>query len=197
MGGVAENEGFFASDEAGLVRKCRFQTGRGDIFKRLVDGMAKTKEKAPETAPEQEKAESPKADKPAKGNGPLLPLLTVLLAIVGVAELALWGYYGLGVVQDMSAARQREAERQARAEELAARGPVASSTYGPGLKVENGRVTWRWEDDLPTVSAPVEDGMETPFREDGLRLSRLPVHKIPYLLADQGAEPPAGGQDTV
>ncbi len=153
----------------------------------LVTDMAKKEKQKVETEPKPEPKKPPKV--PKDGN-PLLKILTILLILVGVGELALVGYYGFGVFQSNRAMRQYEAEQEALREEQLSRGTTAGSSFGPTLKVENGTVTWRREDDRPTggTAAPSE-GTPVSSQNDGeQQLARISVPIIPYLLADMGED---------
>ena len=152
--------------------------------------MAKKKKKNEQPAepePEQEQRELPKLP---KERNPLLTVLTILLVLAGVGELALWGYFGFASFQASSALRRYEAEQQAAAEERAAQGIVSGSAYGPSLKVENGQVTWRLEEDEdidPTAggtASPAQNGGGQTTPSTGL--IRFP--KVPYALAEQDTE---------
>lgn len=122
-----------------------------------------------------------KNQKQKKGNGPLLPILTVLLVLVGLCEAALWGYFAFASFQANRALRQYEAEQSG--QEQAARAAGASA-YGPRMKVENGQITWRLEDDIdPTAggtAAPAQNGGGQAASSAG----RIAFPKIPYALAE-------------
>lgn len=91
--------------------------------------MAKKKKEEQPAEPEQKQRELPKVP---KERNPLLTILTLLLVVVGIGELALWGYFGFSTVQVNRARRQYEAEQKAAAEERASRGTAYASAYGPG-----------------------------------------------------------------
>lgn len=162
--------------------------------------MAKKKKQAPEPEQKLEQKELPKV--PKEGN-PLLTILTILLVLVGLGELGLWGYYGFGVFRDTRALRQYEEEQQALAEDRKSGGTAAGGSFGPTLKVENGSVTWRREEDRPIGGGgtlPQEEAASlAQGGDDGTRLARISMPKIPYLLADMGedtqAQPPAQGTE--
>lgn len=148
----------------------------------------------PEQEQEQEQRELPKLP---KERNPLLTVLTILLVLTGVGELALWGYFGFASVQANRALRRYEAERQAAAEERAAQGIVYSSAYGPSLKVENGQVTWRLEDEdiLPAAGGTAADtaASQGGGEQAGTASPRLQIPKIPYALAEQDSQLSAQG----
>ena len=141
--------------------------------------MAKQKKNDPPAEPKQ--VDSPKL--PKQGS-PLLTILVILLVLVGVGEAALWGYWGFGTYRANQALKLQEKQREAE-EEQTGGGVAAGSALGPGLKVENGVVTWQWEDELdggaglPALSAG--------FTQSGgeKRLSGLWVPEINYVLAEQ------------
>ena len=58
--------------------------------------MAKKKKEEQPAEPEQKQRELPKVP---KERNPLLTILTLLLVVVGIGELALWGYFGFSTVQ--------------------------------------------------------------------------------------------------
>lgn len=135
-------------------------------------------EQAPEQAPE---AKPTEPEKPPKEKRRLvLPVLIVLLIIIGISEVIFWSLMGINSYR-IDRARQRYEERLAAAEaEREAQGIIGASAYGPGFKVENGTVTWRWEDEIPT---PEAGSIQSTSGEK--RLSRLYVPQINYALADQ------------
>ena len=151
--------------------------------------MAKKKKNEQPAEPKPELRQLPELP---KERNPLLALLTVLLVLVGVSELAVWGWFGFSAFQSSRAQRQYEAEQRAAAEERAAQGIVSGSAYGPRLKVENGQVTWRLEDEdqLPagggtSSGAAVSQGGGA---QAGQSQSRIYIPKIPYALAEQKTE---------
>lgn len=147
--------------------------------------MAKKKKNEQPAEPEQEEKKPPKAP---KERNPFLTLLTVLLVLAGVGELALWGYFGFASFQANRALRQYEAEQQAAAEERAAQGIVYGSAYGPSLKVENGQVTWRREEDENIDPTAGGASAETAASQGGggqTGQSRIYIPRIPYALAEQ------------
>ena len=129
-----------------------------------------------------------KKQKPARKGNPLLVILTVLLVLAGVGELALWGYFGVATVRSNLALRQYESQQRALEEERAARGIVGGSSYGPNLKVENGTVTWQREDWISAGNSQSSGGPSPAPEEKPKRLSRLYVPRIAYVLADMGTE---------
>lgn len=138
-------------------------------------------EQIPEQAPEAKPTEPEKP--PKEKRRLLLPVLTALLILVGISEVIFWSLMGINSYR-VSRARQQYEERLAAAEaEREAQGITGASAYGPGLKVENGTVTWRWEDEIP---AP-ESGEAGPAQSTSgeKRLSQLYVPQIDYVLADQ------------
>ena len=167
----------------------------------------KKNEQPAEPEPEQEQRELPKLP---KERNPLLTVLTILLVLAGVGELALWGYFGFASFQASSALRRYEAEQQAAAEERAAQGIVSGSAYGPSLKVENGQVTWRLEEDEDIDPTAGGTAAHTAASQGGggqtdTASPRLSIPKIPYALAEreqdsrasaQGAAPLGDGTST-
>lgn len=132
--------------------------------------------------------------KPPKEGNPLLAFLTVLLILTGISEVGLWGLFGFNTYQSSRAQRQLEERQKALAEELAAVGALGSSTYGPSIRVENGTITWRREDE-PSGSGSLS-GENLSSRQEGQKqLSSLSVPIIPYTLAemDKGAQPSPEG----
>lgn len=164
--------------------------------------MAKAKEKtetaAAETAAAKPAApaddiaaleeEAMKKQKSSGGAGPLRVILTILLVLVGIGEVALWGYFGVGTVRNNIALRQYEARQRALEEERAARGTVGGSSYGPNLKVENGTVTWQREDWISAGTSQSAGGPAPVQEERPKRLSRLYVPRINYALAEMDTE---------
>lgn len=150
--------------------------------------MAKKKKDEQPAEPAPERREPPKLP---KERNPLLTVLTILLVLVGVGELALWGYFGFSTFQANRALRQYEAEQEAAAEERASRGITAGSSYSARLKVENGQVTWRREDALPAGGGTASG---TTMSQDGggtqadQSQSRISVPNIPYALAKPETE---------
>lgn len=163
--------------------------------------MAKKKKDEQPAEPAQEQKKPPKVP---KERSPLLTVLTVLLVVLGVGELALWGCFGFSSFQANRALRQYEAAQKAAAEERAAQGITAGSAYGPRLKVENGQVTWRLEDEdrlsLGGGTTPGTTTSQNSGAQDSQSQYRIYIPKIPYALAEQdtGTQPPAqnaGSQD--
>lgn len=160
--------------------------------------MAKKKkdEQPVEPAPAPERKEPPKLP---KERNPLLTVLTILLVLVGVGELALWGYFGFSTFRANRALRQYEAEQQAAAEERASRGLTAGSSYSARLKVENGQVTWRREDDL-SAGGGTTSGSAMSQNGGGAQAdqsqSRISIPNIPYALAKPEPEESPAVQPT-
>lgn len=144
--------------------------------------MAKQKKNDPPAEPKQ--VDSPKL--PKQGS-PLLTILVIFLVLVGVGEVALWGYWGFGTYRANQALKLQGEQREAE-EEQAAEGVSAGSALGPGLKVEHGVVTWqREEEPYGGTGLPAQSIGLTPGSGEK-RLSRLSVPKIHYVLAEQEAE---------
>lgn len=138
-------------------------------------------ENMPEGSPENTPEEAPKD--PNRRNL-LLPVLTILLILVGIGEAIFWGYFGFSAYARSLARERYEQQQKALAEEQASKGIKGGSSYSPNLKVENGTVTWEREKWGYAESSQPANTSTTPRREDGLRLARLPVFTIPYLLAE-------------
>lgn len=139
-------------------------------------------EAPPQAVPEETLRETPKA---SKRGGVLIPLLTVLLILVGIGEALFWGYFGFSTYA-RSLARER-AEQQQKTEEQSSKG-LGGSSYSPNLKVENGTVTWEREKWRYSGSGQPANTAAGPRREDGMRLSRLSVARIPYALAEMDTD---------
>lgn len=138
-------------------------------------------EQIPEQAPEAKPIEPEKP--PKEKRRLLLPVLTALLIIVGISEVIFWSLMGVNSYR-VNRARQQYEERLAAAEaERKAQGIIGASAYGPGFKVENGTVTWRWEDEIPAPESPEAGPAQSTSGEK--RLSQLYVPQIDYVLADQ------------
>ena len=118
----------------------------------MVICMSKKSKKKEEQAPETqeaenqapEKSEVKPAPKPPREAEPLRIFFTVLLILVGAAELALWGYLGFSVYQSIQT--QRTNHTQQGVSQTAGR----AGYIGPGLMLENGAPV-----DLP----PTEDSL--------------------------------------
>ena len=142
-------------------------------------------EQAPEQTPEQVPEEKPaEPEKPPKEKGRLLlPVLTILLVAPGISEAAFWALMGINSYRT-SLAQQQYEQRLAEAEaERKAQGITGASAYGPAFKVENGTVTWRWEDEIPAFGTGGTGSAQGTAGEK--RLSQLYVPEINYVLADQ------------
>lgn len=154
--------------------------------------MAKKKKEEQPAEPEQKQRELPKVP---KERNPLLTILTLLLVVVGIGELALWGYFGFSTVQVNRARRQYEAEQKAAAEERASRGTAYASAYGPRLKVKNGQGTWRIEDEDRLPAGGGTTSGTTASQGGGAQtdpsVRRIYMPKIPYALAQQETDTPA------
>lgn len=128
-----------------------------------------------------------KNQKQKKGNGPLLPILTVLLVLVGLGEAALWGYFAFASFRANRALRQYEAEQSGQEQTVRTAG---ASAYGPRMKVENGQITWRLEEDEDID--PTAGGTASPAQNGGGQTAssggtiRFP--EIRYALAQQETE---------
>lgn len=146
--------------------------------------MAKKKKNEQPAEPEQEEKKPPKAP---KERNPFLTLLTVLLVLAGVGELALWGYFGFASFQANRALRQYEAEQSGQEQTVRTAG---ASAYGPRMKVENGQITWRLEEDEDID--PTAGGTASPAQNGGGQTAssggtiRFP--EIRYALAQQETE---------
>ena len=152
----------------------------------------------PQTAPEEAAKETPaEAPEEAKGedseNAPeeaprqhniLLPVLTVLLILLGIGEAVFWGYFGLSTYAHSLARERYEQQQKALAEDQASKGVKGGSSYSPNMKVENGTVTWEREKRGYADGGQPANTSTILRRADGLRLARLPVFRIPYLLAE-------------
>lgn len=149
----------------------------------LLENPSRTTPENPTWEASEDLSQAPK--KTSKGRGILLPLLTVLLILVGIGEVVFWGYFGFSTYA-RSLARER-AEQQQKAEEQVSRG-LGGSSYSPNLKVENGTVTWEREKWWYSGSGQPANTAAGPRREDGMRLSRLPVARIPYALAEMDTD---------
>ncbi len=138
----------------------------------MVICMSKKSKKKEEQAPEtqeaenqaSEKSEVKPAPKPPREAEPLRIFFTVLLILVGAAELALWGYLGFSVYQSIQT--QRTNHTQQGVSQTAGR----AGYIGPGLMLENGAPV-----DLP----PTEDTQPAEKR-----LASLSVPVLPYALAE-------------
>lgn len=97
------------------------------------------------------------AVKAPQGRGILLPLLTGLLAVVGVGELALGGYIGLGAYRGALAQSAYEAQQAAvQSEAGKAQGPAAYNFASPWHTVVNGEIIWALEDEQPAGGSEAE-----------------------------------------
>lgn len=152
---------------------------------------------APEEAPAGTPAEAPqessedtpeKAPKDPNRSSILLPVLTVLLILIGIGEAIFWGYFGLSAYARSLARERYEQQQKVLAEEQASKGIRGGSSYSPNLRVENGTVTWEREERGYAGSSQPTSTSASPRREDGLRLARLPVFRIPYLLAEMDTD---------
>ena len=138
----------------------------------MVICMSKKSKKKEEQAPETqeaenqapEKSEVKPAPKPPREAEPLRIFFTVLLILVGAAELALWGYLGFAVYQSIQT--QRTNHTQQGVSQTAGR----AGYIGPGLMLENG---------VPVDLPPTED---TQPAEKSLASLSVPV--LPYALAE-------------
>jgi len=156
-------------------------------------------EAAPEPAQEQETAAEPpsepdgeeKPKEPKEKRDLLIPFLTILLILLGVGEAIFWGGFGLSSYRSSLAVKRYEAQQKALEEERVSQGVLGGSAYGPNLKVENGTVTWEREKWISPGSGQTQQTDPIPRREDGLRLSRLTVPRIPYILAQMEEDEPA------
>ena len=154
-------------------------------------------EEAPQETPQEtpgelpQEEERPEESKKTPKERNILPILTVLLVLVGIGEVVFWGYFGFSVYANSLARERYEQQQKALAEERA--GILGGSSYSPNLKVENGTVTWEREKWTYSGSGQPSNTSATPRREDGLRLSRLPVVKIPYTLAEMDETLPYSG----
>lgn len=154
-----------------------------------------TPENPPQESPESTPEESPKAP---KQHNILLPVLTILLILVGIGEAVFWGYFGLSAYARSLERERYEQQQKVLEEEQASKGVKGGSSYSPNLRVENGTVTWEREKWGYAQSSQPTNTSTTLRRKDGLRLARLPVFSIPYLLAETDTEEelpsvPAGG----
>ena len=122
------------------------------------------------------------SEPPKERRSILLPVLTVLLILLGISEAVFWGYFGLSAYA-RSLARERYEQQQKAIEEEQA-GIFGGSSYSPNLKVENGTVIWERENRGYAGNSQAANTSTTPRREDGLRLSRLSVVRVPYTLAE-------------
>ena len=164
----------------------------------LAEPQAAPEETAPETpqegseeSPQEEKTEKTEESKKEPKERNILPILTVLLVLIGIGEVIFWGYFGFSAYAHSLARERYEQQQKVLAEERA--GILGGSSYSPNLKVENGTVTWEREKWGYTGSSQPSNTSTTPRREDGLRLSRLPVVKIPYTLAEMDETIPYSG----
>lgn len=147
-----------------------------------------TPQEAPQELPPESLEETPEdAQKEPRQRNILLPVLTVLLILLGIGEAVFWGYFGLSAYSHSLARERYEQQQKALAEEQASKGIRGGSSYSPNLKVENGTVTWEREKWRYSGSSQPTN-TSTPHREDGLRLSRLPVVRIPYTLAEMDTD---------
>lgn len=152
----------------------------------LEGAPQETPEAPPQDSPESLPEESQK--KPRQSNI-LIPLLTILLVLLGIGEAVFWGYFALSAYSNSLARERYEQQQKALAEEQASKGIRGGSSYSPNLKVENGAVTWereKWA--YAGSSQPANTSAAAPRREDGPRLSRLAVIRVPYLLAKMDTE---------
>jgi len=157
---------------------------------------ASNEELAPSEEPTPSEEPEKQEEKPKEKRELLIPFLTVLLILLGIGEAVFWGGFGLAAYQNKLAAEQYEAQQKALEEERASRGELGGSAYGPNLKVENGTVTWereKWVSPEGTQAGAEETAV--PRREDGLRLSRLSVPRIPYALAQMEDDEPEPAPD--
>lgn len=144
--------------------------------------LEESPQETPESLPEE-------PEKKPKQSNILLPLLTILLVLLGIGEAVFWGYFALSAYSNSLARERYEQQQKALAEEQASKGIRGGSSYSPNLKVENGTVTWEREKWAYTGSGqPANTSAAVPRREDGLRLSRLAVIRVPYLLAQMDTE---------
>lgn len=147
-----------------------------------------------EEAPREGSAETPEEAAAApKRSSILLPVLTVLLILLGIGEAVFWGYFGFSAYVRSLERERYEQQLRVLEEERASRGTIGGSSYSPNLRVENGTVTWEREHWGYTGSGQPANTSTVPRREDGLRLSRLPVVRIPYTLAEMDEDLPETG----
>lgn len=148
-----------------------------------------TSGEAPQESPGETAQEKPEeTPKDPNRRSILLPVLTILLVLVGIGEAIFWGYFGFSAYARSLARERYEQQQKALAEEQVSKGIKGGSSYSPNLKVENGTVTWEREKREYAESSQPTSTSATPRREDGLRLARLPVFKIPYLLAEMDTD---------
>lgn len=175
-----------------------------DSKRKLVADVAKTEEKTAEAAqapaspeetpaPQEQAAPSPEqapakpAPKPPKEGNALISILTVLLVVVGIGELFLLGLFGFRFYQGRLALRQYESSRSGTQTDSAQAASMASYS-GPWLKIENGQVVWRREDDLASgasggTSVEVQIPTQGPDGEKILARPGVPI--IRYRLAEE------------
>lgn len=155
-----------------------------------LSGPQEILEETPQAMPEDPPRESPEdmpqeTPKASQQRSILLPVLTVLLILLGIGEAVFWGYFGFSAYA-RSLARERY-EQQQKAEGQESKG-LGGSSYSPNLKVENGTVTWEREKWVYSGSGRPANTAAGSRREDGMRLSGLPVVKIPYTLAEMDTD---------
>lgn len=151
----------------------------------------------PET-PEQEKNPN-QAKEPEQGKKPELPqekhlllnVLTILLVVVGIGELAALGLCGFHLYRGMLVKQQYEAQL-AEAVSGTAQSASTVSYGGPGLKIENGVVVWQREDELPAggvsgVGATVDTAVGGGQSRD-IVYANLSVPVIHYRLAEDARQ---------
>ena len=157
---------------------------------------AETPQEAAAEAPQEQPAEetpqkTPEA--PKERRSILLPVLTVLLILLGISEAIFWGYFGFSTYARSLARERYEQQQKALEDEQASKGVTGGSSYSPNMKVENGSIIWQREKWEYAESGQPAKTFTTPRREDGLRLSRLSVVRVPYTLAemDMDEDPPS------
>ena len=140
--------------------------------------MSKKSKKAKEApkAPGPEKRAVPKLPKERE---PLRTFLTIMLVLVGTGELALLGYMGLCAREGVQTRREYEAQQTGQTSGTSS-GTILASYAGPWLRVENGVVTWEWEEGRPAgLQKPGE-----PEQEKEKRLASITTLTWNYALAE-------------
>ena len=151
----------------------------------LEDAPGASPQTMPDAPPPEGTEDVPQeSSKDPKRRDILLPVLTVLLILIGIGEAVFWGYFGFSAYARSLARERYEEQQRVLEEERASRG-LGGSSYSPNLKVENGTVVWEREQWRYSGSGQAANTAAGPQREDGVRLSGLPVIKIPYTLAER------------
>lgn len=98
---------------------------------------------------------------PKESGNILMPLLTTLLAVVGIGELALGGYIGLSAYGGIQAQRAYEARlAETQTESGTTQGSATFSFSSPWRTIINGETVWEIEDETNNSSPPEISGQD-------------------------------------